>query len=206
MTRRQQTVLVATTNQGKAKEYLVMLAGLPYRFVTLRDVGITQQVEESGDTIPENAVLKAKGYAVMSGLLTLADDSGLEVDALGGEPGVRSARYGGRSTDEERNRYLLSNLASVPEGKRQARFRCVIAIATPAGRVETSAGVCEGSIAIAPRGDKGFGYDPLFRLADDSRTVGELPMDEKNRISHRGRAMEGALAILARLAAGPARA
>ena len=201
MTSQQRTVLVATTNQGKAQEYQAMLAGLPYRFVSLRDVGITQQVEETGDTIPDNAVLKAKGYAAMSGLLTLADDSGLEVDALGGEPGVRSARYGDRATDEDRNRYLLSNLAGVPEEKRQARFRCVIAIATPAGQVETSEGVCEGSIVRAPRGDKGFGYDPLFLVAGDSRTMGELPMVEKNRISHRGRAMEGARAILARMAA-----
>ena len=178
-----------------------MLVGLPCRFVTLREADVTGQVPETGETILENAILKAKGYARMSGHLTLADDSGLEVDALGGEPGVRSARYAGESaSDEERNEYLLSKLAGVPEGRRQARFRCVIAVATPAGVVETSEGVCEGSIAFSARGDNGFGYDPLFRLAGDTRHMAELAMEEKNRVSHRGRAMDGARPILARLA------
>lgn len=178
-----------------------MLAGLPYRFVTLREAGVADEVAETADTMEGNAILKATGYAGQSGLLTIADDSGLEVDALGGEPGVRSARYAGDgATDEDRNRLVLSKLAGVPPGRRKARFRCVIAIATPSGRVETSEGVCEGSIALAPRGANGFGYDPLFILAGDSRHIAELPMEEKNRVSHRGRAMQGARAILERLA------
>jgi XTP/dITP diphosphohydrolase len=195
------TLLVATTNPGKAEEYRAMLAALPYRLATLREAGVTQEVDETADTIFENAVLKARGYARLSGLLTLADDSGLEVDALDGEPGVRSARYAGPgATDEQRNALVLSRMQGIPDHHRTARFRCVIAVATPEGRVETSEGVCEGNVASAPRGTLGFGYDPIFRLAGDTRHIAELSMDEKNRVSHRGKAMEGAKAILARMA------
>ena len=197
----QRTILVATTNPGKSKEYEMMLHSLPYRFVNLRQVGITAEVPETGTTMLQNAIIKAKGYAQLSGLLTLADDSGLEVDALGGEPGVSSARYAGvGATDDNRNCLVLLRMQGVPEGQRQARFRCVIAVATPPGLVETSEGICEGSIALAPRGDQGFGYDPIFRLAGDTRHIAELPMEEKNRTSHRGTAMLGVRAILKRLA------
>ncbi len=194
-------LLIATTNKGKLREYAEMARGLPVEPVTLAEAGIEADVEETGATIAENAVLKAREYARRSGMLTLADDSGLEVDALGGEPGPRSARYAGEgASDEERVRYLLQQLAGVPEGRRGARFRCVIAVATPDLEVRTSEGTCEGVIAREPRGQGGFGYDPVFFLPELGRHMAEFPLDEKNRISHRGRAMAGARAIVAELA------
>ncbi len=193
-------LLLATTNPGKAREYAGLLDGLPVEVVTLKEAGVAADVEETGATIAENAVLKATEYARRTGLLTLADDSGLEVDALGGEPGPRSARYAGEgASDEERNRFLLAKLASVPEGQRKARFRCVIAIATPNLDVRTAEGTCEGVIARQPRGANGFGYDPLFYLPDVGKHMAELPLEHKNRISHRGKAMAGARAIVEEL-------
>lgn len=195
-------LLLATTNQGKIREYRHMLTEMSVEVVTLDEVGITQDVEETGATIEENAVLKARAYARMSGMLTLADDSGLEVDALNGEPGVRSARYAGEDiNDAQRNIYLLQKLADVPEGKRQARFRCVIAISTPDLTVETAQGTCEGVIALAPKGAQGFGYDPIFFLPELNKHMAELEPDEKNRISHRGQATQGVGPILDRVLA-----
>jgi len=193
-------LLLATNNQGKIREYQHLLQGLPCELVTLAEVGVDAMVEEEGASLEENARLKATAYAALSRLLTLADDSGLEVDALGGEPGVRSARYAGNgASDRERIDYLLARLADVPEAKRQARFRCVIAIATPKGEVKLSEGECQGVITFAPRGEEGFGYDPVFYLPERGKTVAELTPEEKNQISHRGRAAQEARQILERL-------
>lgn len=190
-------ILLATTNAGKVREYREMLRDLPVEVVTLREAGITREVEETGSSIKENAIIKARGYAGLSGILTIADDSGLEVDALGGEPGPRSARYAGEGvSDPERNRYLLGKLEGVPDGRRQARFRCVIAVTGPGLAVRTSEGTCEGTIAREARGDKGFGYDPIFALPGLGRHMAELSLEEKNRISHRGKAMQGARRII----------
>ncbi len=194
-------LLIATTNKGKLREYAEMVKGLPVEPVTLGQAGIAADVEETGATIAENAVLKAAEYARRSGLLTLADDSGLEVDALGGEPGPRSARYAGEgATDAQRNAYLLNKLRDVPQGKRTARFRCVIAVAAPGLDTRTSEGTCEGVIAFEPRGSNGFGYDPVFSMPSLGKHMAELPLDVKNRISHRGKAMAGAQKIVEEMA------
>ena len=190
-------LLIATHNQGKLREYQELLAGLPFELVTLDQVGIPDDVPETGSTFLENARLKAEAYARQSGLLTLADDSGLEVDALGGEPGVQSKRYAGAGkSDAERNQYLLDKLQTIPRGKRNARFRCTIVVVAPDGRQWVSEGQCEGEIAFEPRGTNGFGYDPVFILQEDDRHMAELPTEEKNRISHRARAAAGARTIL----------
>jgi XTP/dITP diphosphohydrolase len=156
-------------------------------------VGITNDVAETGATLEENARLKALTYAQQTGMLALADDSGLEVDALGGEPGVYSKRYAGEAkSDAERNAYLLEKIRDVPRPKRTARFRCVIVIADAQGQTWTSEGTCEGEIAFAPRGTNGFGYDPIFIVREANKHMAELPSEEKNRVSHRGRAAVGA--------------
>ncbi len=179
-----------------------MLDGLPFELLSLEDAGITLDVEETGETFEENAILKAKTYAAMSGLLTLADDSGLEVDALGGEPGVRSARYAGEgATSRQRNELLLRNLAAKDGAGRSARFRCVIAVASPDGDwVHTVEGSCEGTIAHEMKGETGFGYDPLFIVPEYGAHMAELTMEQKNRVSHRGRAIERAKPLLAEAA------
>ena len=193
----QQRLLVATRNKGKLRELASLLSGLPMRVVSLDDVGIDDEVEETGATFEENAVLKATAYARASGLTTLADDSGLEVDALGGEPGVRSARYAGPDADDAaRVGLLLRRLREAPGGGRQARFRCVIAVAEPDGGARTFAGECEGVIADAPRGRNGFGYDPVFLLPGTGRTMAELSSEEKDAVSHRGMAARRAAAAL----------
>jgi XTP/dITP diphosphohydrolase len=194
-------LLLATNNPGKAREYKSLLSGVPFELVTPAELGVDAEVEETGTTFEENARLKATTLAAESGLLTLADDSGLEVAALGGEPGTLSARYAGENaSDADRVNYLLSKMQNVPEGKRQARFRCVIAIATPQGEVELCSGECQGFIALKPKGNRGFGYDPIFYLPELKKTMAELPPEEKNRISHRGRAAEKARVVLKRLA------
>lgn len=194
-------LLIATHNRGKLIEYQAMFDDLPLELVTLDDVGIRNDVAETGATLAENARLKALTYAQQSGLLTLADDSGLEVDALGGEPGVRSKRYAGANkTDAERNAFLLDKLRAVPPGKRTARFRCVIAIATPGGNLWEAEGTCEGEIAFDSRGTNGFGYDPIFHVAERGMRMAELSTAEKNKISHRARAAEKAKEILKQIA------
>ncbi len=168
--------------------------------VTLDQAGISQEAEENYTTFEENARSKAEFYAALSGLLTLADDSGLEVDALGGEPGVRSSRYAGdNASDAERVSFLLNKLRDIPQDMRQARFKCVIAIAQPGKLTQTTEGTCEGCIALEPKGDNGFGYDPIFFLPEYNKTIAELPPDVKNLISHRGRAAEKARRLLAGL-------
>ena len=190
-------LLLATNNKGKAREYRSLLSGVPFELVTPDEVGINTEVEEVGKSFEENARLKAATLARESQLLSLADDSGLEVDALGGEPGTLSARYAGEgASDEDRVSYLLTKLEGVPEEKRTARFRCVIAIAAPQGDVELCSGECEGIIAFEPRGERGFGYDPIFYLPELKKTMAELPPEEKNRISHRGMAAKKASQLL----------
>ena len=193
-------LLVATNNKGKLREYVQLLGKIPFELVTLADASITADVEETGSTMEENAVRKASEYAKLSGLITLADDSGLEVDALGGEPGVMSRRYAGENaSDLERNEYLLSKLRDVPLEKRKARFRCVIAIALPEEKVEVCEGVCEGIIALEPKGDNGFGYDPIFHIPELDRRMAELSLAEKNEVSHRAKAAQKARLILENL-------
>ena len=186
-------LLIATTNRGKVREYKSLLHDIPFNPVSLTDEGITTVVEETGTTFKENAGLKAETIAAESRLLTLADDSGIEVDALGGEPGVMSARYAGDdATDAERVEYLLSKMRDVPEGKRSARFRCVIAIAEPDGEIEYFTGECEGIIPFEPAGELGFGYDPVLYIPELGKTIAELKPEVKNRISHRAIAAEKA--------------
>jgi len=193
-------LLVATNNPGKVREYRALLKGLPLTLTYPAQEGIDIEVEETGSTFAQNAHLKATAYARTSGLLTLADDSGLEVDALGGEPGTRSARFAGQgASDEDRYRLLLSKLEGVPWQQRTARFRCVIAVARPQGEVHTAQGTCEGVIAFEPKGEHGFGYDPVFYVLEHGQTMAELEPEVKNRISHRARAAEGALRILQEL-------
>jgi XTP/dITP diphosphohydrolase len=175
------------------REYKSLLKDVPFDLVSLTDEGITADVEETGTTFKENAGLKAEIFAAESRLLTLADDSGIEVDALGGEPGVMSARYAGDdASDAERVDYLLSKMKDVPGGKRTARFRCIIAIAEPGGETEYFTGECEGTVPFRPAGELGFGYDPILYIPELGKTLAELGPEVKNRISHRARAAEKA--------------
>lgn len=196
-----QTIVLATTNAGKLREFgqLFAASGLPIHVVGLHEMGLSAPLE-TGATFAENAILKARHAAAGSGLLAFADDSGLEVDGLGGAPGVRSARYAGEGAGDEANRRrLITELARVPEAARTGRFRCAIAIAQPEGAVEVAEGCCEGHMVTAPRGDNGFGYDPLFLLPTEGRTMAELTTAEKNAISHRARATTLAIPILCRM-------
>lgn len=182
-------LLLATNNRAKISEYRELLGSLPFRLVTLTERDIAIEVDEVGESLEENARLKAVVLSRESNLVALADDSGLEVDALGGEPGRLSARYAGEgASDKERVEYLLYRLKDIPPEKRSARFRCVIAVATPEGKVGYSFGECSGVIAIRPVGSEGFGYDPIFYLPESGRTMAQLSMKEKNKISHRGKA------------------
>jgi XTP/dITP diphosphohydrolase len=186
-------LMLASNNRGKLREYKSLLRGIPFDIVTPAQLGITVEVDETGISFEENARLKADYFARESGLLSLADDSGLEVDALGGEPGSLSHRYAGEdASDADRVNYLLEKLKVVPEGQRSARFRCVIAIATPDSRVEFFSGECQGVISTAPKGSRGFGYDPIFFVPELGKTMAELPPEVKNKISHRARAAEKA--------------
>lgn len=196
-----QRLLIATHNQGKVREYRALLSDLPLEVTYLDAEGITFEAEETGVTFAENAIQKASAYAAASGILTWADDSGLEVDALSGAPGVLSARYGApeASTDQDRYRLLLAKLAGVPEAARTARFHCVVALVSPTGDVRTADGCCEGRIGFEPRGSHGFGYDPIFLVADTgfTLTLAELDPALKNTLSHRARASQIAKRLLA---------
>jgi XTP/dITP diphosphohydrolase len=168
------------------EEYRAIFANLPFRLLSLNDIQLDLDVEETGTTFAENAVLKARAWAKASGMLSLSDDSGLEIDALGGAPGVLSARFAGRETAyEERFRLILEKMAGLPAEKRTARFCCAIAIAQPSGDVRVVEDSLEGEIATIPRGTAGFGYDPIFLVPELGKTFAELPPDVKNRISHR---------------------
>jgi len=193
-------LLLATNNQAKVREYRSLLQNLPFELITLAEQGITTVVSEVGESLEENARLKATVLVAQSQLVALADDSGLEVDALGGEPGRLSARYAGEgASDRDRVNYLLSRLKGVPWEKRSARFRCVIAIATPEGEVEFCSGECRGFITLEPRGEQGFGYDPVFYLPELDKTMAELPLEIKNQVSHRGQAARKVNQVLERL-------
>lgn len=186
------SLLVATRNEGKLRELRQLLADLPLVLFGLEDFPTIQTIPETGLTFVENASLKASGYAMQIHILTLADDSGLEVDALEGAPGVLSARYAGEAaSDDVRINKLLAELSNVEVGNRSARFVSAIAIASSEGLVlNVSNGICEGHIAFAPQGEHGFGYDPVFIPLGYASTFAELATSVKNRISHRARALQ----------------
>ncbi len=197
-------MLIATYNQGKIREYRELLIELGNQLVGLDDLGITEQAQETGDSFAENALIKARTYAQLSGHVTLADDSGLEVDALCKRPGVYSARYGGPGlTDEQRYLKLLGEMENLASADRRARFRCAIAVAWPDGRCALTTGSCEGEISPEPLGTHGFGYDPVFFVPEYQRTMAELPEAIKNRISHRARAARAMVELLKTCTAGP---
>jgi len=181
-------LLLGSSNPGKLREMRQLLAGMPYRVLGPADVGLRDAPEETGTTFMENAILKARHYAEKSGLLAVADDSGLSVEALGGGPGLYSSRFGGEgATDEERNRLLLDRLAGLPPERRGARFTSAVAAAGD-GRVLFQAEEnVEGRIVEAPRGGNGFGYDPVFFYPPFEKTFGEVSGEEKDRVSHRGK-------------------
>jgi XTP/dITP diphosphohydrolase len=187
-------LVVATKNAGKAREVAQVLADLPYKIVSLADYPNVPDVEESGATFVENAIIKAKAYSEFTGEITIADDSGLEVDALDCAPGVFSSRFA--PTDDERNAKLLDLMKDIPDDKRTARFRCAIAIAWPNGNIKTCEGKVEGVIARVRKGSNGFGYDPIFYLPNLGKHMAELTSDEKNAISHRGNALMMAKELL----------
>ncbi len=193
-------LLVGSTNRGKLREIRALLGALPVHLMLPEDAGIALHVAETGATYAENAAIKARAFCAASGLITLADDSGLEVDALDGAPGVYSARYSPKpgASDADRRAFLLTKLHGCPRPW-TARFRCWVAIATPAGALELAEGIVEGEIIPQERGTGGFGYDPLFFLAEYDATMAQLSEDAKNRLSHRARAIHNALPALKKL-------
>jgi len=213
-----ETLVIATGNKGKLREYQQLLSGLPLNIVSLEDVGISLEVEETGNTFSDNAWLKALTYSNLTGMLTLSDDSGLEVDALQGQPGVHSARYGGAclTSDEARVSLLLKNLETVRWPERTARFKCVIAIAgskthqinpteypnqeSKSVRIASVVGSISGMIQYEPRGEDGFGYDPVFFLPSIKQTMAEMTLEYKNLISHRSDATRKVIQVLRTLA------
>ncbi len=196
-------IVVATRNRGKLEELAVMLGPLGVDVRSLEDYPHVPEVVEDGKTFAENAVKKAREVAGATGEIALADDSGLEVDCLGGAPGVHSARFAGEGKDDRaNNEKLIRLMEGVPREKRGACFKCVVALAVPEGRVYTAEGACRGIIGDKPRGNGGFGYDPLFIVPDLGKTFAELDMDVKNAVSHRGKAFARAREIIAGLAAG----
>ena len=193
-------LVLATANAGKCREIMTILSDLRISFLSLASLHGYIPPVESGVTYAENVAAKAKAAAAFSGCWALADDSGLEVEALGGQPGPHSGRYLGLSaTDRERNQRILELLEGIPLPRRRARFQCVVAVAGPGGELNLSYGSCQGIIAEAPCGDGGFGYDPIFIVQDLGVTMASLPPDVKNRISHRARAIESTKPLLQRL-------
>ena len=192
-----ETLLIATNNAHKVTELRRILGDADVTLVTPADAGITLDVEETGETFEENARLKARAFCAASGLPSLADDSGIEVDALGGRPGVRSARYGGDGLDDaDRTQLLLDELADVPEERRTCRYRVVLVLARPDGSEEVVDASCEGRAALAPVGENGFGYDPIFYVPRFGRTMAQLDPAEKDAVSHRGQATRRMAALL----------
>jgi XTP/dITP diphosphohydrolase len=191
------TLLLATSNLHKLEEFRAILYDIPFRLLSLRDLQLDIDVEETGTTFAENAEIKACTYARLSNIFTLADDSGLEIDMLDGAPGVRSARYLGSGISyDERFRVILEHLKGLPVNQRTARFRCVIALTEPLGDIRMAEGVVEGVIADRPRGTNGFGYDPIFYIPELGKTFAELAPEYKNRISHRALAARSARKLL----------
>ncbi|MDH7482792.1 MAG: XTP/dITP diphosphatase [Armatimonadota bacterium] len=190
-------IVLATRNPKKVEEICAMLADLPIRILSLADFPGIPEPQETGATFAENATIKALAAAKATGKVALADDSGLEVDALGGRPGVLSNRFAGQgASDRDKYMLVLRLMDGVPEDKRTARFRAAIAIAKPDGHTVVVEGTCEGRIAHEPRGEYGFGYDPIFYLPDIGKTMAELPPEEKNKISHRAKAIQAAKQLL----------
>lgn len=184
-------LVVATKNKGKLKEIEEILAELPYKVLSMEEAGIVIDIEENGNTFEENALIKAHAVADATGEIAMGDDSGLEVDYMNGAPGIYSARFCGEgATDADKNDKLLKLLERVPFDKRNARFVCAAAVAFPDGTDIVVRGVCEGYIAYKPEGMNGFGYDPIFYLLDYRMTMAQLGAEEKNIISHRGRALK----------------
>jgi XTP/dITP diphosphohydrolase len=193
-------LLIASNNPGKIREYHLLLEDSGFNIVGLKELGINKATAETGNSYEDNARIKAAAYVKLSRLITLADDSGLEVEALNGEPGIQSARFAGEAaSDADKVKFLLARLAGVPWEKRTAYFKCVIAIATPEGKLELCHGECHGIIAFEAQGKNGFGYDPIFYLPEMGKTMAELPLEVKNRISHRAQAAHKAQQILQQL-------
>ncbi len=190
-------ILLATSNPGKVREILAILDGTGIEVLTPQDLGVDLDVNEDGQTYAENAAKKGRAFAHVTGLLTLADDSGLEVDALGGLPGLHSARFAPQpgATDADRRIYLLQCLAGLP-CPWTARFRCIIALVSPAGEERFAEGICPGEIIPEERGNNGFGYDPIFFIPELGKTMAELDLMQKNHLSHRARALRAALPLL----------
>ena len=182
-------IIFATSNEGKMREVREILKGLKAEVLSMKEAGVSVDIVEDGDTFEANAKIKARAVWEKTGGIVLADDSGLEVDFLGGEPGVYSARYGG---------HLIHRLKGVEQEKRTARFVCVIAAALPDGRIITTEGTMEGYIALEPAGEGGFGYDPILMLPEYGKTSAEITMEEKNAISHRGKALRAMRECLAK--------
>ena len=183
-------IVFATTNDGKVKEIKEILKDFPIEVVSMKEMNISIDIEEDGTTFEENSLIKARAISKLTGLPALADDSGLEVDYLNGEPGIYSARYLGRDTDYDyKNNYIINKLSDAKEGERSARFVCVISLVLPDGREFVERGVVEGLIGYEQKGENGFGYDPIFYLPEYGKTSAELSPEEKNKISHRGKAL-----------------
>ncbi|MCO5385839.1 XTP/dITP diphosphatase [Desulfosporosinus sp.] len=190
-------IILATQNKGKIRELQELLADEEIEVLSLQDIKDWEEVEENGETFADNASLKAKAAVKKTGLIALADDSGLEVDALDGAPGVYSARFAGEPKDDERNNdKLLQLLETVADDQRQARFRCALVVATPEGEEFLTEGTVEGQILTQRRGTDGFGYDPLFFVPEYARTMAELTIAEKNKLSHRAQAFRKVIPIL----------
>lgn len=190
-------IIFATGNQNKLREIRMILEGTGLEIVSMKEAGITEDIEETGTTFEENALIKAKAVCDMTGLPALADDSGLVIDALNGEPGIHSARYMGHDTSYDiKNAGLIRSLEGVPDEKRSARFVCAIACALPDGRCFTEQAAMEGRIGYEIIGNNGFGYDPIFFLPEYGCTSAQLSPEEKNRISHRGKALRAMKARL----------
>ena len=191
------SLLLATNNTGKVAEIKALLAELDLTLLIPSDIGLSLEVPEDGQTYAENATQKALAFAQASGIISLGDDSGLEVDALAGQPGLYSHRFCPipNASDADRRNYLLEQLRDKPHPW-TARFKATVAVATPAGKVALATGQCEGEIILEERGANGFGYDPIFLVSETGRTMAELGMGEKNRLSHRGRAVQNAIPIL----------
>ena len=183
-------IVFATANEGKVKEIKEILKDFPIEVVSMKEMGITADIEENGATFEENSLIKARALVKLTGLPALADDSGLEVDYLNGEPGIYSARYLGRDTDYDyKNNYIIDKLSGAKGEERSARFVCVISLVLPDGREFVERGVVEGLIGYEQKGENGFGYDPIFYLPEYGKTSAELPPEKKNKISHRGKAL-----------------
>ncbi|MDF4197365.1 XTP/dITP diphosphatase [Bacillus subtilis] len=183
--------IIATHNPGKVKEFKEILEPRGYDVKSLAEIGFTEEIEETGHTFEENAILKAEAVAKAVNKMVIADDSGLSIDNLGGRPGVYSARYAGEQKDDQANiEKVLSELKGIEKEQRTARFRCALAVSIPGEGTKTVEGHVEGYIAEEPRGEYGFGYDPIFIVKDKDKTMAELTSDEKNKISHRADALK----------------